>query len=381
MSHELRTPLNPIIGFADLLGDAPNLTEEQRQFTHMIRQRSTDLLQLINDILDLSKIDADAVPITPEAVPLRPFLADLVRVTEPLARDKGLAFSWHVDPAAPDVIMADPLRLRQVLLNLLSNAVKFTPNGAVTLQVENSPAPLATPGSTGLRFSVRDTGIGLASENLQDLFKPFVQADMSFTRRFGGAGLGLAIARRLVQKMGGDIGVESKEGQGSVFHFTLRFPAREAPPASALPASAAPIQNSGRNRRVLLIEDDVSNRFLVEIILRKAGYECEAAEDGEEGLRRFEEKPPDLVLLDIQLPRMNGLEVTARIRELDQAAGRHTPIVAITAYAMRGDRERFLAAGMDAYVAKPIQTAALLAAMNAVLSGTSAAPAQSEKTS
>jgi len=370
MSHELRTPLNPIIGFAGMLMEAQNLTDEQRTHVALVKQRSEDLLALINDILDLSKIEAEKLELHLEDVGLRRVLADAVRTTELAARTKGLALGARVDEEVPDAVQADPLRLRQVLVNLLSNAVKFTERGEVECRVlpwRGEPiARRAGVGEVAVHVVVRDTGIGIPEDRLQAVFEPFQQADGSLAKRFGGTGLGLAISRRLVGLMGGKLWAESRPGQGSAFHFTavlLRAQSQAVAEAEAVfrkTVAPRPSADAGPALKVLIVEDDPSSRLLAGGVLRRAGHTVAFAETAAEALARLEEQTFDAVLMDIQLPGMDGVAATRTIRERDRASGRHTVIVALTAFAMKGDRERFLEAGMDGYVSKPFDRADLL---------------------
>ncbi len=369
MSHDLRTPLTPVLGFAEVLARAANLTDEQRQFALVIKQRGQDLLTLINDILDLSKVEAGKVQLAPERVNLLQLVPDAVRTIAVLAEPKGLRLEAHIDPLTPADIVTDPLRLKQVLLNLLSNAVKFTEQGSVTLRVAPDPAAPAArapqAGETILRFDVADTGVGIPEPRLAGIFQPFSQVDAAYSRRVGGVGLGLAITRHLVQLLGGRTWVESRPGTGSTFHFTI-LAARAGPDGQGAaddPAAGAGIPP----QRVLLVEDEPTNLLLIEYLLRRAGHAVTTADSGEAALRVFDPQAFDLVVQDVQLPGMDGLQVLAAIRERCATAGRRVPAIVLTAFAMAGDEERFLAAGFDAYVAKPIAPAALAAAMAKVV--------------
>ncbi len=373
MSHELRTPLNPVIGFADLLADAPNLDDEQREFARIIKRRGADLLGLISNILDLTQIESGRTVLTPAPINPRQVVLDVARTAQIAAEARELTFACHLATDLPAAISADALRLKQILANLLNNAVKFTARGGVELTVTQDPAAAVTraprSGEVVLLFCVRDTGIGLPPDKVAELFQPFVQAEMSYTRRFGGAGLGLAIARQLVEQMGGRIWATSAEGQGSTFCFTLVAPRVEPDAPAADPGGGTPPAKEPRSAplRVLLVEDEASSRHLFELYLQKGGHTLASAEDGETALRLFAQQEFDLVLLDIQLPGMNGLDVARAIRADPALARRATPIVAVTAYATKDDRERFLVAGMNGYLAKPVTAEALFAAMAAAL--------------
>jgi CheY-like chemotaxis protein len=318
------------------------------------------LLGLINDVLDISKIEADQMTLEVQSLDVRQVVREVVEPFTAPAQAKGLLIRDHVDPAVPPVLLGDPMRLRQVLTNLVGNAVKFTAHGevrvGVTLVDEN-------PESVLLRIGVRDTGIGIAPEAQASLFEPFTQADASTTRRFGGTGLGLAIARRLVELMGGAIGVESTPGQGSTFWLTLRLArggvALDAPITPARMAPAAPIApraGDGGRRRILVAEDNPINRLVVVRLLESLGCIVETVETGRQAVDRVRAEHFDLVLMDVHVPELDGFAATAAIRHLEAAEGhgQHTPIVALTADALAGDAEKSLAAGMDDYLAKPI---------------------------
>jgi CheY-like chemotaxis protein len=313
------------------------------------------------------------VALDPTEFTLRAMLEETLRILTPRAQSKGLSLSWTTDRDVAAVVVGDPDRLRQVLVNLIGNAIKFTPLGEVTLQVSTASPPEAP---LVLRFAVRDSGIGIAPGQQGAIFDAFVQADGSASRQFGGTGLGLAICRELVALMGGEIGVESAPGSGSTFHFTACFgTARSSAPVLAPMAPALLPSRLGR-LRILLAEDNVVNQRLAVRLLEKRGHSVAVAVNGYEALAALERETFDLVLMDVQMPGMGGLETTAEIRRRELAGGSHVhlPIVAMTAHAMSGDRERCLGAGMDGYVAKPIQTAVLLAAIEAVF-GAAAAPA------
>ena len=349
VSHEIRTPMNGIVGMARLLQETP-LGRDQREYADIIVSSARALLRIIDDILDSSKIESGAFDLDAVDFDVHQVVDEVVRLLRPEAEAKGLALSATLDTKVPDAVRGDPGRLRQALVNLVGNAVKFTERGAVTVLVEaleESPEHV-------LRFEVRDTGIGIDPAAQERLFKPFSQADGSTTRRFGGTGLGLAISRRLIELMGGRIEVTSAPGAGSTFAFTVRL-GRAAPAAAAAPpgrSSSAP-HVGARRGRVLVAEDNPVNQKVTARMLDHLGFDADVAETGEEAVAAARVKRYDLILMDGQMPGMDGFAATALIRGFEGPV-RRTPIVALTASAMRGDRERYLAAGMDDYLAKPI---------------------------
>ena len=353
MSHEIRTPMNAIIGFAHLLRRDP-LTARQQAHLGKIADAGQHLLQVINDILDFSKIEAHKVTLEQADFDLRDSLQRVQAMQIDAARAKQLPLLLQVDPRCPVRVRGDRLRLEQVLINLLSNAVKFTPQGRIDLRV----APVAQPGTEAtLRFEVSDTGIGMTSGQLEHVFEAFAQADASTTRRFGGTGLGLAISKRLVQLMRGDIGAVSQPGVGSTFWVQLPLPPAATP---ALPV-AAPVPKQAAHRllgkRILVAEDNPVNQEVTSSLLTAMGAVVELAGSGSEAVRRFGAGGHDLILMDVQMPVMDGLRATAVIRSLP--SGRDVPIVAMTANAFAEDRASCLAAGMSDYLAKPVEPQAL----------------------
>jgi signal transduction histidine kinase len=353
MSHEIRTPMNGVIGMAELLLGEP-LPALQRDYVETIRDSARALLSIINDILDFSKIEAGKFELERTPFDLRAALDDVVRLTALAAQAKGLKVSMSVDPTLPTVFEGDVGRLRQILINLCGNAVKFTSQGEIGIEVTllESEAQSAL-----LRFVVRDTGIGIPAERLGMLFKPFSQADASTTRRFGGTGLGLSIVDRLVTMMGGVTDVESWEGVGSTFSFTARLGiANVAASASQLPARVPnrDVAVGEERRRILLAEDNEVNQKVARRTLEKLGFWVDVVSNGVEAVKAWQTEHYDLLLMDCQMPELDGYEATRQIRALEREE-KHIPIVALTAHAMQGAEAECSAAGMDAYLTKPFE--------------------------
>ncbi len=358
MSHEMRTPLNAIIGMTDLtLGT--DITPKQREYLSIIRSSSKALLGLINDILDFSKIESGKLEMERIPFNLARLINETVGVVRADAAQKGLKIVNAIRADVPDVLVGDPLRLKQVLVNLLGNAVKFTAKGTVRLETEL--ASLAGQ-EVLIRFSVADTGIGISQNAAGRLFTPFSQADGSTTRKYGGTGLGLAICRRLVRFMDGEIEVESTPGKGSVFSFTARFRVgtgkrvNERSERYSGPGKA--LLDKLKGASVLVAEDNPTNLTVIFEILRSAGVKVTAAENGRRAVAKIKDGRFDAILMDVQMPVMDGLDAARVIRCLPQ--GERLPIIALTAHAMREDREKCLEAGMDDYLSKPITKDALL---------------------
>ena len=358
-SHELRTPMNGLLGMIDLVLDS-GLAGEQREQLETAQRCAYSLLGLLNDILDLSKIDAGKMLLEKIPFDIRAVAEDCVKSYAAKAGQKRIDLQFQADPSAPREVLGDPLRVRQIVANLVSNSVKFTDRGWVRVAISSAER---ADGRIDVKFQVSDTGPGIPADKLPAIFEKFTQADGSITRKYGGTGLGLAITRRLVDLQGGEIQVESEVGKGSMFTVTL--PCEPAPETSAELApqnrqAASPAPAAAAGARLLLVEDNVVNQKVVLAILRKKGYRIDVANDGREALNKLEvDDGYGLILMDVQMPVLDGLETTRAIRR--NPKWERLPIIAMTAHAMSGDKERCLQSGMDAYISKPVQPSHLIA--------------------
>jgi signal transduction histidine kinase/AmiR/NasT family two-component response regulator len=357
VSHEIRTPMNAILGMTELALTS-DARAEQKRYLSTVKQSANSLLQIIDDILDFSKIEAGKLELHAGPFSLRDTLNDTLEVLASRAAEKDIELACQVSMRVPDVIRGDSTRLRQILMNLVGNAIKFTDVGEVFVMVEREPDDSQSQQrdrSIWLHFVVTDTGIGIPADKQQVIFESFVQADGSMTRRYGGTGLGLSICSQLVSLMRGRIWVDSQVGRGSSFHFTVCLETEQDVNAEDKPCLPL-IQKAERPLRVLLAEDNEINQQVALEFLQMRGHDVRIAVNGVQALEALAKQRFDVILMDVQMPEMDGFKATAAIREKEKTTGDHMPIIAMTGYAMKGDRQRCLDAGMDAYICKPIRS-------------------------
>ena len=368
MSHEIRTPLNGVIGFTDLLSKT-DLTETQLQYVGLIHQSADNLLDIVNNVLDLSKIEAGKLELDPESTDLEALCRQLMEMIGIMAKWKDIHLVYTYSEALPRYVRVDPFRIKQILLNLLANAVKFTEKGSIELHVMPSANITKQPvrGCVDFHFSVRDTGIGIRKENFEKIFETFSQEDSSVTKKYGGTGLGLSICNQLLRLMNSQLGVESTLNEGSTFSFDICLePANEEIAFIKQPKDTVANGNlpvfANKAISILVVEDNAINRILVKVIIRNLSADIQIieAENGAIAIEKFASAQPDLILMDIQMPEMNGYEATERIRQMESERGSgRVPIIALTAAALVGEREKCFEAGMDDFVTKPIANNAI----------------------
>jgi signal transduction histidine kinase/ActR/RegA family two-component response regulator len=377
MGHEIRNPLNGMFGMAQLI-EGTAMSEEQKRYVNILKKSILSLTGIVNDILEYTKIEAEMIEIETKPFILSEMVSEVVALHEVSAREKGLRMTVNIEPAVPSTVYGDKVRIRQVLSNLIGNAIKFTSQGSVSVEIRQDHREMDM---VRLLFAVKDTGIGIPEDKHPLLFEKFFQLDSTFTKKFQGTGLGLSICKKLVELIGGRIWFVSEEGVGSTFCFHLPLKTDEKETAS-IETAAVTVKNSSlsergktnndaqskRNRRILIVDDDEINRFVLEEFLKRRGFDTISATNGEEALKIFKEQELDLILMDIQMPVLNGLEATKAIRALEKQQDLAIPIIGITGYAYKMDQKEFIAAGMNDCMPKPFEMNVLLSRIKGYLS-------------
>lgn len=365
ISHEIRTPMNGVIGLTDLMLYSGNLNSLQKDYLQMIKTSSNNLLTIINEILDFARIGAGTLSLSPSPFQLRHLLNTTLHPLALRAQEKGLQLKWQVSAAIKDELIGDSGRLQQILINLVGNAIKFTHAGEIQLTVQEQNGRAVN--EMFMLFAVRDTGIGIAADKQATIFQPFQQADSSISRRYGGTGLGLAISAQLVTMMGGELKVESTLNEGSIFYFSVRFPVIQSSTKTAEVTLTHRLETE-RPLTILLVEDNAINQMVAMHLLTKVGHQVAVANNGQQAVQVWLEQQPQVVLMDLQMPVMDGLEATKLIRQHEQRLQvPRTPIIALTANARDSDKERCLQAGMDTFLSKPFAAKELVTVLETLV--------------